>query len=121
MGGDSLNETRPGCYWSESEVKHHINYFELLTKYNALTILFKDATFKHIRVYSSNTKGTSHSSTCNSLLRQAWLWAIEKDIWISIDHIPGILNVEADQKSRETPRDSESKVFSYNSLIFFQP
>ena len=116
--GAVWNETSIGGHWSESEGKHHINYLELLAIYNAITMLFKNATSKHIRVYSDNTTavysltnmGTSHSPTCNSLVRQIWLWAIEKDIWISTAHIPGIFNTEADQKSREKPNDSEWKL-----------
>jgi hypothetical protein len=37
---------------------------------------------------------------CNSLARLIWLWAQDRNIWLSTAHIPGIANTEADQASR---------------------
>ena len=116
--GAIWNDAKIGGHWNDREARHHINYLELLAVYNALTSFFKDVKSMHIRIYSDNTTavcsinnmGTSHSPTCNSLVRKIWLWAIERDIWVSTAHIPGVLNIEADKKSREKPKDSEWKL-----------
>ncbi len=113
--GAVWNDAKIGGHWTESEAKHHINYLELLAIYNALSSFFNDTKSLHIRVlsdnttavYSINNMGTSHSYTCNLIVRKMWLWAIERDIWISTAHIPGVLNVEADKISRARPKDSE--------------
>ena len=40
-------------------------------------------------------------STLNDLAKQVWLWCIERNIWVSAFHIPGKLNIRADQLSRQ--------------------
>ena len=37
----------------------------------------------------------------NEICRQIWGWAVERNIWLSASHVPGILNVEADTASRK--------------------
>ena len=43
-------------------------------------------------------------------MRRTWVWAIERDIFITAAHIPGILNVDADQKSRESALRTKCKI-----------
>lgn len=43
-------------------------------------------------------------------MRRTWIWAIERDIFITAAHIPGILNVDADQKSRESALRTKCKI-----------
>ena len=49
--------------------------------------------------YIRNMGGT-HSSVCNSVARDIWLWCKERKIWLTVTHIPGIDNVDADKESR---------------------
>ena len=44
--------------------------------------------------------GGCRSLDCNSLTKEIWDWAIDKNIWLSAAHIPGSNNVDADQLSR---------------------
>jgi hypothetical protein len=63
---------------------------------------------KHIRIMSDNTtaiaginkQGSTHSSECQSIAKEIWLWALARGLWLSAAHIPGIENVEADHASR---------------------
>ena len=55
-------------------------------------------------------------------MRRIWSWAIEKDIFITPAHIPGILNVEADQESRKSELRTEwmlpKSIFGYIQKYF---
>lgn len=70
-----------------------------------LQSLCKDVTHDHIRVMTDNTTavvyvrnmGGSPSLPCNDIARQIWEWCILRNIWLSISHIPGEINVIADQ------------------------
>ena len=49
----------------------------------------------------------THSKVCNDIDRQIILWCKARDVWLSTSHIPGKLNMEADQASREFNDDTE--------------
>ncbi len=51
--------------------------------------------------------GTSHSRNCNHIVKNIWLWAKERNIWLSDSHIPGKLNVETDLKSHEKSKPTK--------------
>ena len=51
--------------------------------------------------------GGSHSLACNRVARNMWLWARDRDLWLSAAHIPGRENVIADKSSREFDRETE--------------
>ena len=61
--------------------------------------------------------GSCKSLLCDQEVRRIWSWAIERDIFITAAHIPGILNVEADQESRKPELRTEWKlhesIFNY--------
>ena len=50
--------------------------------------------------------GTNHSQSCNPLCKSIWEWCIFRNIWISVAHIPGKLNVDADRESRRAHKNS---------------
>ena len=54
-----------------------------------------------IAMCAINNMGSWKSFLCDQEVRKTWCWAIERDIFINAAHIPAILNVEADQKSRK--------------------
>lgn len=41
------------------------------------------------------------SSPCNNLPKSVWMCCLENDIWLIACHLPGVLNVEADQGFRQ--------------------
>ena len=94
--------------WSKSESLRHINYLELLAVKLALASLFDNRSNIHVRVMSDNTTTVSYinsmggckSRECNSITKDIWDWARERNIWLSAAHIPGSSNVDADQLSR---------------------
>ena len=51
--------------------------------------------------YISNMGGT-HSRLGNAIAKEIWLWTMTQGIWITITHIPGKLNKEADFGSRNS-------------------
>ncbi|MEO1211812.1 MAG: hypothetical protein AAFX78_20250, partial [Cyanobacteria bacterium J06638_20] len=63
----------------------------------------------HVQVRSDNVTavayikhmGGSVSKLGNSLALEIWNWCIDHDIWLSVTHIPGQCNVEADFGSRK--------------------
>ena len=94
--------------WSKSESLRHINCLELLAVKLALASLFDNRSNIHVRVMSDNTTTVSYinsmggckSRECNSITKDIWDWARERNIWLSAAHIPGSSNVDADQLSR---------------------
>ena len=67
----------------------------------------------HVRVQSDNTTavnyinnmGGTHSPLCNAVAKSIWLWAIERNIWLSCTYLPGKENYLADSLSRDAPTD----------------
>lgn len=43
--------------------------------------------------------GGSRSMDCNEIANRIWVWCKNKAVWLTIAHIPGKLNVEADVES----------------------
>ena len=54
--------------------------------------------------------GRCKSLLCDQEVRRIWSWAIERDIFITAAHIPGIINVEADQELRKSELRTEWKL-----------
>ena len=54
--------------------------------------------------------GSSHSSLCDSVVRNIWAFAISQNLRLSASHIPGIQNAEADKESREQELQTEWKL-----------
>jgi hypothetical protein len=46
----------------------------------------------------------------NSLTKDIWQWCIKRDIWLSVCHLPGKVNIEAERLSRSTNIDLEWKL-----------
>ena len=73
----------------------------------------------HIRIMTDITtaklliqnQGSVRSFSCNTITRQIWSWAIEYDIWLSALYIPGILNEETDDASRNFNDETEWSLF----------
>ena len=84
------------------------NYLELLAVKLAMCSLLDGRSNIHVRIMSDNTTAVSYinamggcrSLECNSLTKEIWDWATDRNIWLSAAHIPGSINVDADQFSR---------------------
>ena len=121
--GAVCNHETAGGLWSQEEQQFHINYLEMLAILCGLKTLLHDKTSIHVRVLSDNTTavmvlrnmGTSHSKVCDDMCKLIWEWCIERNIWLSIHHIPGKLNVIADRISRE--KDLTSSEWKIDPII----
>ena len=104
-------ELRTGGQWSQSEQEMHINYLELLAAFLAIQTFAKQRNMNILvrmdnisaRAYINHFGGT-HSWPINSLAIQIWKWCIERQIFLTAEHLPGVLNQVADEESR-TVRD----------------
>lgn len=113
--GAVYNDTSTGGFWSDEEKSYHINYLELLAVFMGLQTFFKTHYNTHLRILTDNTTaiavlnhmGTSHSDPCNRLGKEIWEWCIDRNIWLSAAHIPGVHNIKADLESRRTNDNTE--------------
>ena len=84
--------------------------------------------FKHcsIKLLSDNqtavaylrNMGGTHSRECNQITRETILWCEDRDMSLTITHLPGKLNVEADKTSREFSDDTEWSLDVHQMLIY---
>lgn len=124
---------KTGGRWSQSEMEHHINTLELIAVEYALKSFEVELCGKHVKVLSDNTcavaylknMGGSRSPECNHVAHRIWIWAKERNIWLTATHIPGIENVEADAQSRQfndrTEWKLDSKIFQRITDKLFSP
>ena len=114
-----------GGHFALGESLLHINVLELKAVLFELKSLCSHLRKTHIRglsdnttaVYAINNMGSCKSLSCDQEVRRIWSWGIERYIFITAAHIPGILNLEADQESRKSELRTEWKlhesVFGY--------
>ncbi|CAG2244870.1 unnamed protein product [Mytilus edulis] len=74
--------------WNDVEQTYHINVLELYTCDNSSAIAYV------------NNMGGIKSKQMNEITKLLWVWCIERNIWISVEHIPGKYNA-ADVESRK--------------------
>jgi hypothetical protein len=96
--------------WSLSESKKHINVLELVAAYHALRCFADGAFGQSIRlfldnstaVYYVNKSGGSRSLELNQVAVSICNFCEQRQISIKAIHLPGKLNIIADQESRRT-------------------
>ena len=70
-------------------------------------------------------KGGVKSQECNEVALEIWQWAEERDMVLTIAHIPGVENVLADKKSRVFADNLEwelnGEIFEKETRIFGIP
>lgn len=109
---------KTGGRWSVTERELHINVLELKAIELALKSFAKQVINKHVKVLSDNTTtvqylrhmGGSGSASCDEVAHRIWIWCKENGVWLTVAHIPGKLNSEADQKSRKFNDRTEWKL-----------
>ena len=97
-----------GGRWSLQEQYLHINCLKLLAGAFALKAFTKDKAQMRVRLLMDNTSaahyinkmGGTRSLILASLAKNLWEWCLEHQIVLEAQHIPGILNIEADRESR---------------------
>ena len=121
--------------WSLDEKKNHINVLEMLAIFYALKAFDRQTKLddKHIRISCDNTTavaylnnmGGSKSPACNKVAKDIWFWCMSRNIWISVVHLAGRLNTDADRESRHFNDDIEwklnPKIFKLICQKFGQP
>ena len=96
--------TPSDVYYAEG----NINVLELLAVKYGLQSFASIIKNRHILVHCDNSKavsyisnmGGTHSRLCNAVAKEIWLWTMTQGVWLTITHIPGKLNKEADFGSR---------------------
>ena len=100
-------ETRTGGAWSIQEQAMHINSLELLAATLAVKAFQKEASGISVLLqldnatavaYINNMGGTV-SNQLKDLAKELWMWALDRDITLSAQHIPGKSNTIADMES----------------------
>ena len=70
---------------------------------------FVKARDAHVNLLPGNTTTVNgihnmHSNktdSCQSIISEVWVWAEDKNIWITASYIPGKENYDADRESRK--------------------
>ena len=87
----------------------------MLAVFLALKSFSNTISGKHVKLLVENTTavttinqmGTCHSRLNNQLAHKIWLWCIDHRVWLTVTHIPGKENTEADTESRFSRRETE--------------
>lgn len=94
--------------WDENTSESHINYLELLAGFKTIKGLGENLRDSHVRLCMDNSVAVSYVnkqggkiSTLNDLAHELWLWCIDRDIWLSAEHVQGATNIIADSLSRK--------------------
>ena len=107
VGASCMGQTT-GVRWSLQEQYLHINCLELLAGAFALKAFTKDKAQMRVRLLMDNTSaahyinkmGGTRSLILASLAQNLWERCLERQIVLEAQHIPGIVNIEADRESR---------------------
>ena len=97
-----------GGRWGPEDLGKHINTLETIASALGLKYALQDIEGKHVRLRSDNTtavsvikkQGDTKCKERNYWVQQLWRFIQYKNMWMSVTHIPGVLNVEADKESR---------------------
>ena len=101
-------DNKTGGRWTPVENELNINTLELKAVHFGLKSLCKSTSDVHIRLridnvtaitYINNMGGTK-SRICNLIANEVWTWSIDRNIWLSAEHLQGSKNVLADEHSR---------------------
>ena len=117
-GHDVTHDIEFSGTWSEQDKQYHINYLELKAAFLCLQFFCEHVTNEHIHLFLDNTVALKYISkmggrvpSLNRLARQLWQWCENRNLWISAFHIPGKLNVRADNLSRMKGKCNEEQIY----------
>lgn len=113
-----------GC-WTQKDKENHINYLELKAAFLCLKFFCEAVSKEHIHLYLDNTVAIKYLSKMggrkpqlNKLAKEIWSWCEQREIWLSVFHIPGKLNVRADELSRLGKRLNEDMEWALQQDIY---
>lgn len=110
-----------GGQWSIVESEKHINELELMAVLLGLQSFLSDIKNEHIRVQCDNVTAVSYinnfggvkSLNCQKQAKNIWLWAFQRNIHLSAEHLPGSTNILADRASRIFDDNTEWTLVSH--------
>lgn len=121
--GATCEGKRTGGPWSPEESQWHIDCLEALAAFLAakcfvrdrksITVLLKLDSMTAV-TYIDKLGGTV-SPRLNHIVKELWLWCLNRDITVVAEHLPGVLNTIADEKFRVMKDRSDWKL---NPQIF---
>jgi hypothetical protein len=106
--GGIVKGTRTQGQWSEEESKLHINILEMKAAEFVVKAFTKDLRNIHCHlrldnkscVAQINKMGGTRSESLFEALEGLWHYCLDHGITITAEHLPGVLNNEADEQSR---------------------
>ena len=112
--GTTCAETRTGGAWSVQEQAMHINSLELLAATLAVTTFLKHASGISVLLQLDNATAVAYINNIGGtvscqligLAKELWMWALDRDIALSAQHIPGVSNTIADIESQTVRLDA---------------
>ena len=112
-----------GGRWNEYEKLDHINVLEMKAGLFGLRSFSEALSNTHVKLNMDSTTavayvrnmGGSKSRKCNALAQTIWEFCQKHQIWLTAAHLPGHLNVLADEKSRVFNDKTEWKL---NQLVY---
>ena len=130
--GSFCESEKAGGRWDMKERELHINVLELKAIENGLKSFEDHVSGKHVKIFTDNTVALCYvrdmggkSKDCNDVAYKIWSWCIARNILLSITHIAGRLNTEADEKSRlfndRTEWMLNPKIFKQISFLWGKP
>ena len=106
--GAACGDQRTGGPWSTEEKQLHINCLELLAATLAIKTFAKSGSGLSVLLRIDNTTAVAYinnlggtvSKELLELAKSLWMWCLERNIHITAQHLPGVLNEIADSESR---------------------
>lgn len=106
--GAACNGVTTGGSWTPQEQSMHINCLELLAAELAVKTFLKAQRGVAVLLQLDNSTAVAYInnlggtvlSALTSLAKSLWLWALERDIMVTAQHIQGVSNTAADKQSR---------------------
>ncbi|CAC5415403.1 unnamed protein product [Mytilus coruscus] len=116
--GACYEKQTAGGRWTHLESICYINFLELLSVFYALKAFCSNCSQCHIGIKSDNSTAVSYiqfmggmiSEKLDTLAIEIWTWCLDRDIFLTAQHIPGKSNLQADKLSRNFSDNHEWKL-----------
>ena len=131
--GATMGHARIAGLWEWERLWSHINKKELQTCFIALEYFVSHLRDIHVQLSVDNTAAVSYLNHAGGTRSQAlsdlaiaiWEWCLQRKIYLSAIHIPGIVNKTPDGLSRQKLESTEwmldSSVFRQIVAVYQQP
>ena len=106
--GATCAGVRTGGPWSPEESQWHINCLEALAAFHAVKCFVRDTRSVTVLLRLDNISAVSYvnklggtvSLRLSGIVKDLWLWCMNRDITLTAEHLPGVMNTVADEESR---------------------